>query len=72
MEHPVTLETKPEPVNLSHMWRVFETLNYISQKVREDLEYAVSRNETVKPVSRVCLPGLDTGANVQGVPHVKC
>lgn len=66
MEHPATLETKPEPVNLSHMWRVFETLNYISQKVREDLEYAVSRNETVKPVSWVCLPGLGTGANVQG------
>lgn len=66
MEHPVTLETKPEPVNLSHMWHVFETLNYLSQKVREDLEYAVSRNETVKPVSWVCLPGLGTGANVPG------
>lgn len=66
MEHPVTVETTPEPVNLSHMWRVFETLNYISQKVREDLEYAVSRNETVKPVSWVCLPGLGTGANVPG------
>ena len=66
MEHPVTLETKPEPVNLSHMWRVFETLNYISQKVREDLEYAVSRNETVKPVSWVCLPGLGTSVNVPG------
>ncbi len=57
MEHPVILETKPEPVNLSHMWHVFETLNYLSQKVREELEYAVSRNETVKPVSWVCLPG---------------
>ena len=66
MEHPVTLETKPEPVNLSHMWRVFETLNYLSQKVREDIEYAVSRNETVKPVSWVCLPGIGTGANVPG------
>lgn len=66
MEHPVTLETKPEPVNLSHMWRVFETLNYISQKVREDLEYAVSRNEPVKPVSWVCLLGLGTGVNVPG------
>lgn len=70
MEHPVTLETKPEPVNLSHMWRVFETLNYLSQKVREDLEYAVSRNELVEPVSWVCLPGLlagsVTGANVPG------
>lgn len=66
MEHPVTLETKPEPVNLSHMWHVFETLNYLSQKVREDLEYAVSRNEPVKPVSWVCLPGLGTGVNVPG------
>lgn len=66
MEHPITLEVEPEPVNLSHMWRVFETLNYITQKVREDLEYAVSRNETVKPVSWVCLPGLGTGANVPG------
>lgn len=66
MEHPVTLETKPEPVNLSHMWHVFETLNYLSQKVREDLEYAVSRNELVKSVSWVCLPGLGTGANVPG------
>jgi hypothetical protein len=66
MEHPVTLETKPEPVNLSHMWHVFETRNYLTQKVREDLEYAVSRNEPVKPVSWVCLPGLGTGANVQG------
>lgn len=66
MEHPVILETKPEPVNLSHMWHVFETRNYLTQKVREDLEYAVSRNEPVKPVSWVCLPGLGTGANVQG------
>lgn len=66
MEHPLTLETKPEPVNLSHMWHVFETLNYLSQKVREDLEYAVSRNELVEPVSWVCLPGLGTGANVPG------
>lgn len=66
MEHPVTLETKPEPVNLSHMWHVFDTLNYISQKVREDLEYAVSRNELVEPVSWVCLPGLGTGVNVPG------
>ena len=66
MEHPLTLETKPEPVNLSHMWHVFETLNYLTQKVREDLEYAVSRNEPVKPVSWVCLPGLGTGANVPG------
>ena len=66
MEHPVTLETKPEPVNLSHMWHVFETLSYLSQKVREDLEYAVSRNETVEPVSWVCLSGISTGANVPG------
>nr|DAR09623.1 MAG TPA: hypothetical protein [Caudoviricetes sp.] len=66
MEHPVILETKPELVNLSHMWHVFETLNYLSQKVREDLEYAVSRNETVKPVSWVCLSGISTGANVPG------
>lgn len=66
MEHPVTLETKPEPVNLSHMWHVFETLNYLSQKIREDIEYAVSRNEPVKPMSWVCLPGLGTGANVPG------
>lgn len=66
MEHPVTLETKPEPVNLSDMWKVFEVLNYLTQKIREDIEYAVSRNETVKPVSWVCLPGLGTGANVPG------
>lgn len=66
MERPVTLETKPEPVNLSHMWHVFETLNYLSQKVREDLEYAVSRNEPVKHKSWVCLPGLGTDASVPG------
>lgn len=66
MEHPVTLEVKPEPVNLSHMWQAFETRNYLTQKVREDIEYAVSRNEPVKPVSWVCLPGLGTGANVPG------
>lgn len=66
MERPVTLETKPEPVNLSHMWHVFETRNYLTQKVREDIEYAVSRDEPVKPVSWVCLPGLGTGANVPG------
>lgn len=66
MEHPITLKTAPEPVNLSDMWHVFETLNYLSQKVREELEYAVSRNETVKPVSWVCLPGLGTSANVPG------
>lgn len=66
MEHPATLETKPEPVNLSHMWHVFETRNYLTQKVREYLEYAVSRNETVKPVSWVCLSGINTGANVLG------
>lgn len=66
MEHPITLESKPEPVNLSHMWHVFETRNYLTQKVREDIEYAVSRNEPVKPVSWVCLPGLGTGANVPG------
>lgn len=70
MEHPVTLETKPEPVNLSAMWKVFETLNYLSQKVREEIEVAVSRNELVEPVSWVCLPGLGTGANVQvGTPR---
>lgn len=66
MVRPVTLETKPDPVKLSDMWKVFETRNYLTQKVREDLEYAVSRNEPVKPVSWVCLPGLGTGANVQG------
>ena len=66
MEHPVTLETKPEPVNLSDMWKVFETRNYLTQKVREDIEFAVSRNEPIEPVSWVCLPGLGTGANVPG------
>lgn len=66
MEHPVTVETTPEPVNLSDMWKVFETLNYLAQKIREDIEYAVSRNEPVKHVSWVCLPGLGTGASVPG------
>ena len=66
MEHPVTLETKPEPVNLSDMWKVFEIRNYLTQKVREDIEFAVSRNEPIEPVSWVCLPGLGTGANVPG------
>jgi hypothetical protein len=66
MEHPVTLETESELVSLSHMWRMFETRNYLTQKIREDLEYAVSRNEPVKPVSWVCLPGLGTGALVPG------
>lgn len=66
MEHPVTLETKPEPVNLSDMWKVFEVRNYLTQKIREDIEFAVSRNGLVEPVSWVCLPGLGTGANVPG------
>lgn len=63
---PIICEDKPEPVILADMWQVFETQNYLTQKVREDIEYAVSRNETVKPVSWVCLPGLGTGANVPG------
>ena len=63
---PIICEDKPEPVILADMWQVFETRNYLTQKVREDIEYAVSRNETVKPVSWVCLPGLGTGANVPG------
>ena len=66
MVRPVTLETKPEPVNLSDMWKVFETRNYLTQKVREDIEFAVSRNEPIEPVSWVCLPGIGTGANVLG------
>jgi hypothetical protein len=66
MEHPVTLETKPEPVNLSDMWKVFEVLNYLTQKIREDIEYAVSRNEPVEPVSWVRLPVIGTGVNVPG------
>lgn len=66
MEHPVTLETKPEPVNLSDMWKVFEVRNYLTQKIREDIEYAVSRNEPIEPVSWVCLPGIGTGAIVPG------
>lgn len=66
MVRPVTLETKPDPVNLSDMWKVFETRNYLTQKIREDIEFAVSRNEHVKPVSWVCLSGISTGANVPG------
>lgn len=66
MERPVTLETKPEPVNLSDMWKVFEVLNYLTQKIREDIEYAVSRNEPIEPVSWVRLPGIGTGVNVPG------
>ena len=66
MEHPITLETAPEPVNLSDIWKVFEVRNYLTQKIREDIEYAVSRNEPVKPVSWVCLPGIGTGVNVPG------
>ena len=70
MVRPITLETKPEPVNLSDMWKVFETRNYLTQKVREDIELAVSRNEPIEPVSWVCLPGIGTGANVQvGTPR---
>lgn len=66
MVWPVTLESKPEPVNLSDMWKVFETRNYLTQKIREDIECAVARNEPVEPVSWVCLPGIGTGANVPG------
>ena len=66
MEHPITLKTAPEPVNLSDMWKVFEVRNYLTQKVREDIEYAVSRNKPIEPVSWVCLPGIGTGANVPG------
>lgn len=66
MEHPVTLETKPEPVNLSDMWKVFEVLNYLTQKIREDIEYAVSRNEPIEQVSWVRLPVIGTGVNVPG------
>lgn len=66
MEHPITLETAPEPVNFSDMWKVFEVRNYLTQKVREYIEYAVSRNKPIEPVSWVCLPGIGTGANVPG------
>lgn len=66
MEHPITLKTAPEPVNLSDMWKVFGVRNYLTQKIRADIEYAVSRNEPVKHVSWVCLPGIGTGANVPG------
>lgn len=63
---PITVEDKPEPVNLSHMWRLFETRNYITPGLSENIEYAVSRDEPIKSVTWVCLPGVGTGAFVPG------
>lgn len=66
MEHPVTLETKPEPVNLSHMWHVFETHNYITQQVREAIETAVATHNKIPSELWVVLPSLNC---VMGFPE---
>lgn len=66
MEHPVTLETKPEPVILADMWRVFETRNYITQQVREDIETAVATHIKMPNELWVVLPSLNC---VMGFPE---
>ncbi len=66
MEHPVTLETKPESVNLSHMWQAFETRNYITQQAREDIETAVATNNKMPCELWVVLPGTNC---VMGIPE---
>mgnify|MGYP000963034111 CR=1 FL=1 len=57
---PVTLETKPELVNLSDMWHWFETRNYLTQKIREELETAVSTGKRLSTELWVILPGINT------------
>ena len=66
MEHPVTLETKPDPVNLSDMWKVFEVRNYLTQQVREDIETAVATHNKMPCELWVALPGLNC---VMGIPE---
>lgn len=57
MEHPVTLETKPDPVILADMWHVFETRNYLTQQAREDIETAVATHNKMPSELWVVLPG---------------
>lgn len=66
MVRPVTLETKPEPVNLSDMWQAFETRNYITQQAREDIETAVATNNKMPRELWVVLPGTNC---VMGIPE---
>lgn len=66
MEHPVTLETKPDPVILADMWHVFETRNYLTQQAREDIETAVATHNKMPSELWVVLPGLNC---VMGIPE---
>lgn len=56
---PTIIEDKPEPVILANMWRVFETRNYITQQVREDIETAVATHIKMPNELRVVLPSLN-------------
>lgn len=48
MEHPVTLETKPEPVNLSDMWEFFTRNDYLSTKNLKAIRRAEASEFEVK------------------------
>ena len=62
----VGVETEPETVDLSGMWSVFETRNYITQQVREDIETAVATHNKMPSELWVVLPGLNC---VMGFPE---
>ena len=62
----VGVETEPETVDLSGMWSVFETRNYITQQVREDIETAVATHNKMPSELWVVLPGLSC---VMGFPE---
>ena len=62
----VGAETEPETVDLSSMWSVFETRNYITQQVREAIETAVATHNKMPNELWVVLPGLNC---VMGFPE---
>ena len=62
----VGAETEPETVDLSGMWSAFETHNYITQQVREDIETAIATHNKIPSELWVVLPGLNC---VMGFPE---
>lgn len=62
----VGAETEPETVDLSSMWSVFETYNYITQQVREAIETAVATHNKIPSELWVVLPSLNC---VMGFPE---
>lgn len=62
----VGVEAEPETVDLSSMWSVFETHNYITQQVREAIETAVATHNKIPSELWVVLPSLNC---VMGFPE---